>query len=516
MSLFGTAGIRGDVAETVDPELALAVGRAAARHARGSTGGSSDSGGQSGSGGTSDSGGRSGSSGPSGSRGPPSDAATDQPAFALGIDGRETSEGLAAAAAAGLASGGAAVERLGRVPTPALAFASRGRRGLMITASHNPPNDNGIKLFQDGVEYDAEAEARVESLVQDGARPVQWDAWGSIRDGNVLDAYRSAVASYVREHFSDAVDALSGARVAVDCGNGVAGLATPQVLGALGAEPVALNANVDGAFPARESKPTPESLTALRRFVATSEDAEIGIAHDGDGDRLAVVDCGGSVVHEDTVLAVIAERYVREARTGDGAADESTAAESTIADPVVVTTPNASGRIDERVAAAGGRTERVALGQLHEGIARERAAADAGTEVVFAAEPWKHVHPAFGGWIDAIVSAALVSALAAEVGGIERLTSEVVERPYRKESVPCSEAVKEPAMERIGAELPGRFDATDVDTEYGVRVELREGGWVLVRPSGTEPYMRIYAEDDDVDDVMATARAVVEDAIGSI
>jgi phosphomannomutase len=199
-----------------------------------------------------------------------------------------------------------------------------------------------------------------------------------------------------------------------------------------------------------------------------------------------------------------------------GAATDGSAAEKpAVEDPVVVTTPNASGRIDERVAAAGGRTERVALGQLHEGIARERAAGDAGTDVVFAAEPWKHVHPAFGGWIDAIVSAALVSALAAEAGDVERLTAAVVERPYRKESVPCPEGAKRAAMDGVASALPAQFDTTDVDTEYGVRVEFRDGGWVLVRPSGTEPYIRIYAEDEDVDSVIESARSVVEGAIGS-
>ena len=462
MTLFGTAGIRGDVRNAVDPELALTVGRAAALHATASS--------------------------------------SSPVSFALGIDGRETSEGLAAAAAAGLASGGAAVEQLGQVPTPALAFAARDRHGLMITASHNPPTDNGIKLFRDGVEYDGEVEAGVEEIVDTSPKPVAWNEWGTIRDGTVLDAYRSAVVDYLTEQFPDAVSALAGHRVAIDCGNGVAGLATPQILGALGAKPVALNANVDGSFPARESKPTPESLTGLRRLVAADDQIQLGIGHDGDGDRLAVVGPDGDVVHEDTVLAVIAERYVRD---------------SVAADPVVVTTPNASGRIDERVAAAGGRTERVALGVLHEGIARERAAGGDDTEVVFAAEPWKHVHTGFGGWIDAIVSAGLIAALAAKAGGIERLTADVVERPYRKESVACPEGAKADAMERIEATLPEQFESTAVDTEYGVRVELEGGGWVLVRPSGTEPYVRIYAEREGVDSVVETARAVVETAIES-
>jgi len=461
MTLFGTAGIRGDVSEAVDPELALAVGRAVAHHA----GAASE---------------------------------TPRPTVVLGIDGRTTGEGLAAATTAGLLSGGASVRRVGRVPTPALAYASQDAWGVMLTASHNPPGDNGIKCFVDGVEFDAAAEADVEAIVQRDPDPVGWDRWGSVDEEAILEAYRADVEAYVAASLADGVDALAGQRVAVDCGSGTAGLGTPQVLRAFEATPVALNANVDGAFPARESKPTAETLTTLRRVVADDPEIAIGFGHDGDGDRLVVVGPDGDVVHEDTVLAVLAEHYVRESGADD---------------PVVVTTPNASARIDERVAAAGARTERVALGALHEGIARERAAGGPDTEVVFAAEPWKHVHPAFGGWIDAIVSAAMIAALSAEAGGIDALTESVVERPYRKESVPCPEGAKSGAMERIEAELPDAFDDAAVDTEYGVRLTFDDGGWVLVRPSGTEPYVRIYAEDEDVEAVVETARTVVEDAI---
>ena len=354
MELFGTAGIRGSVRTDVTPTLAVAVGRAVARDA---VEGARDS------------------------------------TVVVGRDGRTTGETLAAAVEAGALSGGATVDRVGVVPTPALAFASRGRYGVMLTASHNPPGDNGIKCFVDGVEFDREREGAVERRVSEDAPPVEWDAWGDSRDIDVLDAYRSAVADYARG-FGAPLDGLS---VVVDCGNGVGALATPAVLRALGASVETLHANVDGHFPGRESKPTPESLTTLRRYVADG-DAAFGIGHDGDADRIVVVDGEGAVVHEDTVLAILAERYVRA---------------SDAADPVVVTTPNASARIDERVEVAGGQVERVRLGALHEGIARVRN--DGGT-VVFAAEPWKHVHPAFGGWIDAVASAAVVARHVASEG----------------------------------------------------------------------------------------------------
>jgi len=440
---FGTAGIRGPVTE-VGPELALAVGRAVGRDAR----------------------------------------ASGDPVV-LARDGRTTGPALAAAIEAGATSAGADVRRAGRLPTPALAFASQDRHGVMLTASHNPPGDNGIKLFADGREYDSAAERRVESAVEDGPDPVAWDEYGDSERVSPLVAYREAVAGYTRRF-----GAAPTVEVAVDCGNGMASLATPQVLRTLGARVVALNADIDGHFRARGSKPTPESLADLRAFVADS-DADLGIGHDGDADRVVIIDGDGALVHEDTVLAILSERYVRA---------------SEAADPVVVTTPNASSRIDERVRSAGGRVERVRLGALHEGI----AAAD-GT-VVFAGEPWKHVHPAFGGWIDGVTSAAVLTRLVA-ADGLDPLRDPVTERPYRKVSIPCPDRQKPGAMNRLVETLPDGFPEATVDTEHGVRLELPDGSWLLVRPSGTEPYLRLYAESEHVDGLVADAREYVERAL---
>ena len=439
---FGTAGIRGPVTE-IGPELALAVGRAAGVDAR--------------------------------EAGEP---------LVLGRDGRTTGRSLAAAVTAGATSAGADVRRAGQLPTPGLAYASRGRRGVMLTASHNPPGDNGIKLFVDGEEYDRSAERRIEDRVADGTDPAPWDEYGDVERVSPLPAYREAVAGYASR--DGATPDLS---VAVDCGNGMSALATPQVLRELGADVVALSADVDGHFRARESKPTPETLADLRRFVADGP-ADLGIGQDGDADRVVFVDADGEVVHEDTVLAILAEHYV-------GVSDA--------ADPVVVTTPNASSRVDERVRAAGGRVERVRLGALHEGIG-----ATTGT-VVFAAEPWKHVHPAFGGWIDGIASAAVVTRLVA-TEGLETLRAPVTERPYRKVSVPCADQHKPAAMDRLAEVLPDAVPEATVDTEHGIRLELPDGSWVLVRPSGTEPYLRLYAESESVDQLVADVREYVERA----
>ncbi|WP_435073690.1 phosphomannomutase [Halorubrum sp. HHNYT27] len=509
MDLFGTAGIRGSAAERVTPELALAVGRAVAAEVRTDTA-------DGGSAGTAD-----------GADGRPSEVV-------LARDGRVTGSALAAAMESGLASGGVRVLRAGRLPTPALAHASRGRYGVMLTASHNPPTDNGIKLFRDGSEFDRDAERAVEERVASGESPVVWDAWTEAERVDTLGGYLADV----REYAAGFGAPLDGLRIAVDCGNGMAGPATPTVLRELGAEVVTLNGNVDGHFPGRGSKPTPETLRDLRAFVADandgvaapgrpsangSDDAEgfaFGIGHDGDADRIVIVDAEGEVVHEDTVLAMLAERYTR---TSDAK------------DPVVVTTPNASGRIDERVRDAGGRVERVRLGALHEGIAAVRADAtdaaalgeagavgEAGaageigvdTRVVFAAEPWKHIHVAFGEWIDGVASAAVIARLVADEG-LDGLRDPITERPYRKVSIDCPDDAKTGAMERLETALPAAFPEASVDTDHGVRLEFADASWTLVRPSGTEPYVRVYAESDAVDELVAEVETVVADAVNA-
>jgi len=440
---FGTAGIRGPVTD-VTPESALAVGRAAGR-----------------------------------------DAAEAGESLVVGRDGRTTGESLAAAVAAGATSAGARVERAGQLPTPGLAYAAQGRYGVMLTASHNPPGDNGIKLFDDGREYDRAAERRIERRLAEGVEPAAWDAYGDVGSTDPLPGYRAQVAGFARNHGTQLAET-----VAVDCGNGMASLVAPQVLRALGADVRALGADIDGRFRARESKPTAETLTTVRRFVADGP-ASLGIGHDGDADRVVFIDADGEVVHEDTVLAILAEHYV---------------GRSDAADPVVVTTPNASSRVDERVAAAGGRVERVRLGALHEGIA-----AAAGT-VVFAGEPWKHVHPALGGWIDGVASAAVFARLVA-AEGLDALCEPVTERPYRKVSIPCPDGAKPAAMDRLTESLPEAFPAATVDTDHGVRLDLPDGSWLLVRPSGTEPYIRLYVESDSVDQLVAEARTFIEQAV---
>ena len=449
MVSFGTAGIRGDVASYLPPETVVQIGRAIS---------------------------------PLG------------PEVVVGRDARESGEALVDAIASGLCSGGSDVVRIGQVPTPALAYASRERIGVMITASHNPPSDNGVKVFQDGSEIDRDVERAIEGRCSKEYAPADWDSWGGAREDDVLEEYTTAVCEYV-ETIGEPPQDLT---IAIDCGNGVGALATPSVLHDIGVETRTVNGRLDGRFPARESAPTPEALDEFRSYVGDGP-YDLGFAHDGDADRLVVIDERGDLVHEDTVLAILAHAYV---------------STSGCADPVVLTTPNASTRIDERVAAAGGSVERTALGTLHEGIASiEDSVTSPQRRVVFAAEPWKHIHPDFGPWIDGVASAGVFVRLIAEAGSLDRLREPVTERPYRKESLPCPPHAAQDVLDTLETELPTQFPGASVTTTHGIRVSFPDGGWILVRPSGTEPKIRMYAEDPDVDTLLGDVREIVEVAI---
>ena len=427
--MFGTAGVRGSI-EDVSPSLVLRIGRA---------------------------------------------VGTVADSVVVGRDGRYTGDALVSAFAAGASSAGCDVVRLGEVPTHLVAWTARERDayGVAVTASHNPPEDNGVKLFRpDGGEFDSEDEERVSTLA-DESETASWDNWTTTGEDDTTSAVSEYVDAVVRY-----VDAEADLRVAVDCANGVGATTTIPVLKRLGCNAVAVNAQTDPAFPGRGSKPTPETLAGFAGFV-DRRGFDLGLAHDGDADRLVVVDPDG-VISEDAVLAVLARRRVE----GTG---------------TVLTTPNTSPRVDKAVREAGGDVERVALGTVSEAARRRN--------VVFAAEPWKHVFPDFGLWVDGTVSAAeVVAAYADDPDVFEGLRDADV----RKESVPCDDGKKDDVMTGVKEELHERYDG-EFDTADGVRVDLGDGDWFLVRPSGTEPYVRVYAEGDG--ELVASLVSLVKDGV---
>jgi len=262
--LFGTDGVRGVVGRDLTPELALRLGRAiGAFFGRGSR-------------------------------------------VLVGRDVRSGGSMLKNAVVAGLLAEGVKVYDAGLIPTPGLQYnVGRGPYdgGVMVTASHNPPEYNGIKVIAgDGIEVSREDEKVIEEYFFEG-RPsaLEWRSysWDPRVAAEALDNYVEAIVDQV-SGFKVPRDAV----VVVDCANSVGGLATPRVLSALGARPKTLNCNLDPRFPAREPEPTPETLVDAARLVAESG-AAFGVGHDGDADRAIVVDDRGDVHWGDRTGAVL-------------------------------------------------------------------------------------------------------------------------------------------------------------------------------------------------------------------
>ena len=441
--MFGTSGIRGPVGDAVTAELALSIGRAVA-----------------------------------------TDGAQT---VVIGRDARESGGFLRDAVAAGCRECGADVIDLGMAATPTVArsIARLGAdAGIVVTASHNPPEDNGLKLWTpSGQAFDTDRRDRIAEIVEEDAYDfAAWDESGTRRhDDQASAAHVSAVVEAV-----EADTAIDEHSVVVDVGNGV-GSVTAAALGELGVDVTTLNAQPDGSFPGRPSEPTAETLTTLCRHVEHG-DADLGIAHDGDADRMVAVDETGTFVPKDVLFALFARRAV--ARAGGG---------------VVAAPVDTSRCVDDAIDSLGGRLTRTKVGDVFVAEAATREA------VVFGGEP-------SGAWIwpdetlcpDGSLAAAKLTALVAAEGSLAEQVASVATYPIQRRSIEVDD--KTAVMERVAEKLRDAYD--DVTTTDGVRVSTADG-WVLVRPSGTQPLIRITAEaetEDVVDDLLATTVERVESA----
>lgn len=438
--MFGTSGIRGEVGVDVTAELAVRVGRAV--------------------------------------------ASEGYERVVVGRDARESGAVLVDALAAGIRECGADVIDVGVASTPTVARGVgylEADAGAVVTASHNPPSDNGIKLWMpSGQAFDAERRAAISDRVREGSYAVAaWDELGTRtgRDaGELLDHHVAAIRAAV----DDEADP-SGLSVVVDVGNGT-GLVTAEALYALGPSVRTLNAQPDGRFPARPSEPTAETLETLRRFVGAT-DADLGVAHDGDADRMVAVDERGRFVPKDLLLALFAR-----AAAGEG---------DRVAAPL-----NTSLAVDDALESVGASVTRTPVGDVY---VAERATEPG---VVFGGEP-------SGAWIwpaetlcpDGPLAACKLAALVARRGPLGELVDALETYPIRRDSVSVEE--KEAVMDAVEAAVRERGDP--VDAMDGVRIDA-DDGWVLVRPSGTEPVVRITAEARDPD----RADALFEDARGLV
>jgi len=382
------------------------------------------------------------------------------PRLAVGRDNRPSGAVLARAVRDGIAESGAGVVDVGELPTPALYFAIHHLGtdgGMQVTGSHNPPEFNGFKMVVagDAIHGDEILEL-YDIIVRESWRS---GAGKQSADGSVLPAYREAIVT--RNHLARPV------RVVVDCGNGVSSLIAISTLEALGAEVTPLFAESDGTFPNHHPDPTvPENLSDLRRVVRSSG-AELGIAFDGDGDRIGAVDENGEIYYGDQLLIVFGRDAVR--RFGPGV-------------PVIFDV-KCSALLPKALTAAGARPEMWKTGHsLIKARMKELKAPLAG-------EMSGHIF--FGGdWFgfdDALFAAArLLEIVAAGPPGFARLLADLP-RTYTTPElrVDCPDELKFTLAEAAAADFATRYPVNTID---GVRISFPDG-WGLLRASNTQPVL---------------------------
>ncbi len=433
--LFGTDGIRGRANVEITPALALALGRAVAAR-----------------------------------------VAAPGCSVALGQDTRRSGEMLVDALGAGLVAEGVNVARLGVVTTPCLVHATtlgRHAAGVMVSASHNPAGDNGLKVVVDGRKADDEAEADLERLIAaDPARSgVPNDRIGRMGEDP------SAVEEYTR-HLADAAgDVFAGLRMAIDCAHGSASVIAPELFAALGAQVRVLSAEPDGTNINVDSGSThPEALAAL---VAAGE-FDVAFAFDGDADRLIGVDERGAIVDGDAIMGICALERL---------------ASGTLRNGLLVATVMSNGGLERAIQHAGGRLIRTPVGDRSVLEAMELH------DAVLGGEQSGHIifrERATTG--DGLLTAIeLVRAWRAS--GVARL-SELAGRIPRLPQVVLNSA----ARRRDEWSEDGAFAAAVADAE----AQLADRGRILVRPSGTEPKLRIMVEGDEQDEIDRIARELAQ------
>lgn len=391
------------------------------------------------------------------------------------------------AVVSGLLAGGTRVDLLGVIPTPVLAYLTRRLKadaGVMITASHNPPQYNGIKVFDsDGMAYDEKDQNEIEKTITDHKRKSA--NWLDIREALPADQGHLYV-----EMIHKRVKLGKRWRVIVDPGCGATYELAPTILRSVGCDVTAMNAQADGFFPARSSEPNPASLKPFAEIVK-GLNADVGLAYDGDGDRVAFVDEKGAFADIDRILAAYAAHVVKEGER-----------------KIVVTNVEASMCVEKVVATHGGRVVRTKVGDVYVSEAVRKV------DAVFGGEPcgaW--IHPQFHYCPDGILSSVLLlKALEKEGKTLSEFIREVPKYPTLRENIPCRNEAKHKAVEDVGEKLKKDFPTfNEFSTIDGVRLSLEEG-WVLIRGSGTEPLIRLMVEGES----LKAAKQILNQSVKSV
>ncbi len=412
----------------------------------------------------------------------------------VGYDGRLSSPGLEAAMVEGLRAVGVDVWRVGRGPTPMLYFAAvtlQAGGGIMITGSHNPPDYNGFKMMLGGKAFYGEAIRRLGEVAAAGA--YAGGPSGGVADRPVLEAYVERLA---RDYRGPAGEEGRPLAVAWDAGNGAGGEAMALLAGQLPGRHVLLNETIDGRFPNHHPDPTvPENLVQLQRAVA-GERCDLGIAFDGDGDRIGVIDGRGRILWGDQLMVVLS-REVLASRPG----------------AMIIADVKASQVLFDEIARAGGKP---LMWRTGHSLLKSKMAE---TGAPLAGEMSGHIFFAdrYYGYDDALYAAVrllgIVSRSDRSLAEMRDALPAVVNTPELR--FPCSEDRKFPAVEAVKRRL--RESGASVNDIDGVRVLTRDGWWLL-RASNTQAVLVARCEARDEAGLARLRRDLLSalDAVGVV
>jgi phosphomannomutase len=406
-------------------------------------------------------------------------AAHERGAHRIGVgrDGRNTSPQLEHALIGGLLEGGLSVFRTGLGPTPQLYFALRAWEldgGIMVTGSHNPPDQNGFKIVLGSDPVYGEA---LQELV--AARPAAMRG-GRVYEAEPAFAYTARLAELASE--------LKSFHVVWDCGNGAVGAVIDSLTQQLPGRHMLLNATVDGTFPAHHPDPSVATNLEQLRHAVLTQNADLGIAFDGDGDRIGVIDHAGRVIWPDQLMLLLADDLLS---TRHGAA--------------VVADVKSSQVLFDGILARGGRAVMAPSGYvlIRAAMLRERALlAGEMSGHIICADSWCHVD-------DALYVALRVLAALSRRG--ERLADFRDTLPAASSTpeirLHCPEAMKTRVLDDVTERLAK--SGAEVDRTDGLRVRAGEGWWLL-RASGTESKLALRCESADAPRLCALCEEVAE------
>ncbi len=388
----------------------------------------------------------------------------------LGYDARTSGPMFARAVVSGLNAAGCNVYFAGMASTPAIQFATKNHKmdgGVIISASHNPPEYNGIKvIWSDGIETSHEQETEIENIYfENKIVYAQWDKLGEKRElPGINDEYKDAV----KKHVDPIKIAAKHFHVVVDAANSVGGIALPPLLRELGCKVTTLNANIDGTFPGRLPEPRPESLGDLSATVKAIG-ADMGVAFDGDADRSIFTDGNGTIYWGDKTFAVVIKQYLLK---NPGAK--------------IVTPVSSSTLIKDTVEEYKGELIWTKVGSVTVSQTMKAENANLGGEENGGIFYRPHQAVRDG----AMTTVLLLNIMADSGNSLAQLVAEQPQYFIEKGKIECPDDKKEILQQKIFEQVKNE----NVSTIDGVKIWFSDASAILIRPSGTEPVFRLYAE----------------------